>query len=414
MFFRWLGGSSGVWALATNWRDAAGNAVTTYPNEVAGRLDDAYFDQAATNAPAGATIANKLRSVKISPALDKDFATSGSYMKFDAEEVTIDANVNVYIEGNTGDGIQKITCLRSASGKKIYLKGKMANPLILDAAVEVGAGTISGSFAVGSSSTSTAAVVINTGVTLPDDVRMSGGNVTNNNAISGANGILSIMAGAWIQAAGDLTTAKVFGGTLDWKAGNVGTLLCYGGTTTGANGASTRRIGAVTLYSSATLNLDNGLGNIHVTNYVENLGGTFTPSKGFKIEEYRSKTYAGASDAKFGVSPQSIAAGNSVWGDDLYLGLYDRLDVYVTVGDTDATEVKCELWECADPATHTGETEITTPAEVTFGATDDNKTKVITLWGYQMTAGKSSVRAKVTVTGGTAGLVCVAYVQAKV
>ena len=414
MLFRYTGATSGVLALAANWVDASGNAVTSYPGEIASRLDDAYFDQAATNAPVGATIANKLRSLKISPALNKTFASSDTYMQFDAEELSINAAIDVYIEGGSGDGIEQITCHGTTSGKKIYLKGAIADPLILDGSVEIGSGAVSGSFAVGGNSSSNASVSINSGVTLPDDIRMSGGTVTNNNAIDGANGVLTVLAGKWIQAAGDITEAIVYGGTFDWQAGNIDILNAYAGTTTGENGSATRRIGIAHVYQSAALNIDNGLGNIHITDYVEHLGGTFTPGKGFKIEEYRARSYAGSANAKLGIAPQSIAGGNSVYGDDIYLGLYDKLDVYVQLGATDATDVKCELFECSDPSSHSDETEITDPAEVTFNATDDEQTKLITLWGYQMSAGKSSVRAKVTVAEDvdyTSAIVAVSYIK---
>jgi hypothetical protein len=314
-----------------------------------------------------------------------------------ANEVVLDCFGNAYLEGAAGVGLVKTSVQSVAATKKAYLKGVLGDVCPLDDALEIGGTTtISGSFVVGADTTSAPVVTIGSSVTLPASVMVRGGSVVNSAA---ATEVL-VLGGDWDQAAGDVTTFRTYGGALAWNAGNITTLYAYGGAVTTAGGTGARRVGTVHAYPTASINLDNGVGNIRVTNYIKHLGGTITLPSGARMEEYRDATYAGASDVKLGIAPQLIAPAADVYGDDIYVGYYDRLEVLVQCGATDAA-VKCELFKSTS-SSHGDEVEITDPAEVAFSASDDNKTKKITLWGYTL-AGKTNVRARITVTGGATG-----------
>lgn len=401
MIFRWKGGSSTAWATAGNWLKEDGTAhATNYPGDTAGRLDDVYFDTAPTNAVAGATITNALRSVTIGSGCTSDVASSGTYLKFQAESLNIAAAANVYIEGASDPGISNVRITSTTSGKTIYLKGYLGAVAVENGTVSV-EGSINTSLVIGSSSDSTAVVTLASGLTaLPATVTMNGGTVTNAEAIT----TLNMQAGTWTQSnvgstgLGTVTTLNLYGGTYNWNGGNITTANLYGGTFTLTDAGVERRVGTINLYSTATVNLASGLRNIHITDYIVHMGGGLALANATKLAEYRVATYAGASDAVQGISPQVVLKNNTVTSGDIYLAPYDRLDVYCTVGATDVTEVKLEMFNFAVAATYTDEAAIADPAAVTWGATDDNKTKKITLWGYQCAAGKSCVRAKVSVS----------------
>lgn len=253
-------------------------------------------------------------------------------------------------------------------------------------------------------------VTIGKSVTITSVLNVLGGNVT-----CYSHATINQNSGTYTHEAeieaDSYSTYEGHGGTFYWNDDSFDTITADN-SVDASSGQNARSFDTMRLLPNAVVNLDNGLGNIACTDHVEYVGGTLTPAVGYAVEQYRDKTYAGASNAKLGIAPQSVAGGGSVDGDDIHLGRYDKLEVIVQVGATDATQVACSLHECADPSTHTDEALLTGHV-VTFVGTDDNQTKIITLWGYEMSPGMSNVRAKITLTGGTAALVAAACIVSR-
>ncbi len=414
MFFRWDGNGAGTKSAmddGRNWKDASGSAYAqaVYPGQTAGRLDDVVFDTAVPTAPAGYTFAEKLNSIRVGAGFVSsadgsalDIGSSGTYVKCDCSEVIIEASGNVYLEGDSG-GLDRVQVVSVEDGKKVFLKG-VFSLYADDDAVEIGASSTVNALSIGGIASALPDITILTGVTLPSTVQCRAGNVSCQSAVT----TLEVMGGTWDQDAGNITTLRTYSGTLNWNAGNITTIDAKGGSVLCSGATVNRRVTNITAYDGATVDLRDGLGNVRVTGYIDNQGGTVLVDDGISLEQYLAPTYAGASDAKLGVSPQSVAAAASVYGDDVYVGIYDRLEVLIGVGATDATTVTAELQQSSD-ATHGDEAAITDPAALEWEGTDDDQTKKLTLWGYQITNGKTSIRLKISVTGGTAALVAAMY-----
>jgi len=206
--------------------------------------------------------------------------------------------------------------------------------------------------------------------------------------------------GAWTQSAGNITTWNVNGADCIWNDGNITSLNTYSGSVDGSASPISRRLGNVLLKKSGSLNIDNGLNNIYVTGTIQDYGGTLTYATGSQIKQATTDTYAGTSDAVQGISPMAVSpATTAIKGTAILLNPYDKVEYYVSVGATDCSSVTADIYE-SDVIAHTTEAAIAAK-QITWVGTDDNKTKRIECWGYELSSGKSSVRPSVVVTGGT-------------
>jgi hypothetical protein len=398
MIFIWTGATDGVWATAANWKDETGAAVATTPGAVAGRLDDAYFNDVPTTAVAGSVLAQALRSLSITSGYTADFASSGTYLQANISEVNIDCAGDVYLDGGANPGLASCLCSASASGKTIYLKGYVGTLTVLDATVQVDAGSINTALTIGVSSSSTAALTLVSGVTaVPGTIAMNGGAVTNGEAVT----TLNIAGGTWTQTTGNITTLTIYDGTFNWDGGNITTMTLYGGTVGITDADIDRRVVTVNLYEGGTLDLSNSLRHAHVTGYINQYGGALSLADAYKIEEYRAPTFAGTADVVQGMAPVSVAENDSHDSTELYVASYDRLDCYVSVGATDVVTTTAQMYNAT--VAGGGYAAITDPAAITFAAADGNKTKKLTLWGYQCAATKSSVLCRITTSADGAG-----------
>jgi hypothetical protein len=224
---------------------------------------------------------------------------------------------------------------------------------------------------------------------LPTIVNVSGGTIACSKAVT----TLNVTDGIWTQAAGDITTLTQQNGTVNWNGGNITTATIYGGSFSASGGATARRIGTVNAYPTAILSLDNGQDNITITNYVAHYGGAVVYAPGFKQSAYSTEAYALTADAKLGVSPQ-IVNNTNVNSDVIYLNASERLDIYCACGSLAANAAMTFKVRESTSAALAGVTDVT-GRNVTFADTDDNKTKKLTIWGYELTAGKPWVSVNV-------------------
>lgn len=412
--FRWRGTSSGAWETPGNWVNESGTVYASgYPGAGNDYEDDVYLDAAATTALAGydATAKGVLRSFKVSDAYDKAIGSSDTKLEIKCQEVQIEGGDSlgaVYLEGVTSggwtDGITKVTVL---AGDDIELYGTIQTLVLLKGEVTIGASaTIGTALTVGytTSTTADSTLTIPSTATLPSTINVFGGTTTCSKAVT----TLNLTTGAWTQSAGDITTLTQQSGTMNWNAGNITTLTQYGGTFTAAGGSGPRRIGTVYVYPNAICTLDNGQDNIQVTSFVRRYGGTITFSAGYDIAPYATTTYAGASDDCLGIPPQTINNSN-VDGDSIYLSVYDRLDVYCVTGAIAAGGAV--TFKAQEAATSGGAYSDVSGKTAAFDDGDDNQTKIITIWGYELTAGKPWVKINVAESGTQDALVSCVYVK---
>jgi hypothetical protein len=170
-----------------------------------------------------------------------------------------------------------------------------------------------------------------------------------------------------------------------------------------------RRANDIYIYDAGTVDLDDGVGAVRITGSIHYYGGTLTPPANSQIMPYMSTEYAGASDAKIGIAPQTIN-NTTVAGDAVYLGPNDRLDIYCNVGAIDAGgAVAYALYE-DDASDFTGEAAVSGKT-ASFDDGDDNQTKIIQVWGYELTAGKPYCRVKATESGTQNALVTAVCVK---
>ncbi len=413
MIFRWRGATNTAWDTGTNWINEAGTAyaLAVYPGNTAARLDDVYLDAVPMNALAGFSVAQPLRSLNIGAACTSAIASSGSYLIFNATDVNIDAGANCFLDGGNTPGMTNVLCIDTASGVTINLKGYLNNVTILDATVTIDTGSINGSLIIGSSSSSTGTVTISATVTaMPATVQMNGGTVTCSEAIT----TLTMNAGTWTQSnagstgLGNITTLNLYGGTFNWNGGNITTANAYGGTLSTSAAGVERRIGTMNLYAGGTVDLSSDLRNTHITSYIHHLGGALALANGFNIEEYRTPTYAGSSDAVQGIAPQSVAENTNTDSTAIYVAPYDRVDAYITLGATDVVTTTAKF-QNSETLAGTFD-DVTDPAAITWNATDDNKTKKLTMWGYQCAEGHSAVRIRVNTSLDGAGHAALVHV----
>lgn len=420
--FRWRGNGAGTktsWIDGRNWvnESDAAYAQARYPGSVASTYDDVVFDDAlvtgasapSTDMDQSASTAGYVNSIRVGADYTSTIAGVAAWLKITALSVFIDAqNAGAIYLNGAGAGTTGLQNLIITNGSSIYLDGDLTTPQFLKGVITLAATTvIYTSCYVGyvTSAGTDCTLVIPAGATLPATVEMRGGIVTNANAVTTYN----LYAGTLTHSAGAITTLNNYGATVYWNGGNITTLNNYSGSIDASDSITPRRIGTIVNRQAGSINLDNGVNNIKVTSYIQNYKGTLTLANGVQLQEYATETIAGASDVVQGIAPISIAAApTTVNGTAVLLGLYERLDVYCTVGVTDTSSVFIVQ---EDDTTAMGSPVAIAGKTVTLAGADDGKTKLITVWGYELTAGNYAVRVSVTNTGGTGALVAVTYVK---
>lgn len=417
--FRWQGNGAGTktdYQDGRNWLNEAGTAYAQarYPGSVASVDDDVLFDAALGSGCSSCTTnvnqtsaAAVLRSLRVGAAYDGNLGSTASDPSGKLKVLCTD----MFIDGSGGGdfyifGVDSGSYITNCevTGGTVNLDGHIGNLNLKKGTVTIAATAhIVTSFTVRylTSILSDVTLTVTSGATLPSTVTVYGGTSTNANAVTTFN----MYNGQWTQSAGDITTLTTEAGTVYWNAGNITTANINGGTVNGASGAITRRIGTATLRAGASLNIDNGLNNIKIANYIQNYGGTITWPSGNSQEMYAAWSVAGASDAHQGIDPQSSGAA-TLAGDFTYLNPYDRLDLLCSLGATDSSSVIFKLTESSD-GIGTGEADISGKT-VTYTAA--NKQGVITLRGYELTASKPYVRCKIVIASGSASLVNAGYI----
>jgi len=412
--YRWTGATDGDWeaAAGTNWQNENGTPYGTgvYPGAGNDYEDEVILDGSPTTQleHGDKTSLAILRSFRVGANYDDYVGSStGDYLVIDAQEVVIQASYApaVYLQGGTS--IDTCTVL---DGSAVYLKGVFGSVVILKGVVDFNSSTtISNALTIGSVSDEADATVTIPNITsLCATVNAYAGTIDCSEGMT----TLNLAGGVWTQSAGNITSLNIHGGKFDWLGGNITNLYLRAGSVATNGGTTARRIGYAEVHPGTVLNLDSGLGNIMVTSYVRNYGGTVVWGGSTDIAPYANEVYAGASDDCYGIPPQVINSGGTatVDGDRLYLGPHDRLQVYCTTGAVAAGgEAAFKLEENSD-SSGTGAADISGKT-ASFDDGDDNQTKLITVWGYELTAGKPWVNAVVATTTAFDAYVSCVYVK---
>jgi hypothetical protein len=307
--FRWRGNGAGTksdFQDGRNWVDDADAAYAQarYPGSDAGVYDEVYFDQALGAGCLGATTACDnsakvdLKSLKVSPLYDGGIGLAGGYLIVDITnngtaagcECIIDQSAaqDIYIKADNG-GITDLKIIGSQAGKAVYLDCDagctMANVTLLKANVVFGTNTdIATSLTIGYITNIDSDVIVNSAAnpiastcSLPA-ITMTGGVVYSATAL----GTLRISGGT-IHQAGNITALNQTGGTVYWTSGTLSAADVHGGTLSLATSTIARTVTQAQVYPGGTINLDNGVRNITVTNWLQVFGGTVSFCEGQKI-----------------------------------------------------------------------------------------------------------------------------------
>ena len=413
MIFRWRGNGAGTktaWNDGRNWVNESGSAYAqgVYPGVNNDGVDDVMLDAAvaaAANALAGYDASAKdIRSFRVSGEYNQDVGSAGTYLQIDADEIVIDSDstATVYLYANTGG-----STIVTADGA-VYPKGTIDTLVCLKGSIELDAATtISTALTVGYVSSQTADVILTIPdlTSLPATIEAHGGTVDCSEPITSLN----INGAEWTQTTGDITTTTLISGLLNWIDGDIGTARLYGGTLDASGGTNARTLGVAYVYPTSAMILDNGQDNIQVTSYIRNYGGTVTFPAGYDLAPYATETYAGASDAVAGIAPQTLQ-NTTLAGSAIYLGPYDKLDVFVQTGAIPASGALAFKLQEDDNS------GFSSPADIggktaSFDDGDDDQTKKITVWGYELTANTPYVRAFATESGNETCYLSATYVK---
>ena len=412
--FYWRGNGAGTktdMQDGRNWVNQAGTAYASgvYPGATAGVYDDVVFDSALASGASSPTtncdFSAKVdwNSMRVASAYDGDIGASGGWLKAEiGAGVWADCTSAgaCYFYGSGTDGYEDMVIV---GGSNVNLDGEFTDLQVLKGTVTCQASVVfTDSLTIGylTSAATDVSMTIAAGATMPATVNHRGGAVTNSNAIT----TLNTSAGTWTQSAGNITTWTNNGATCYWNGGNVTTLYVNSGSLSAANGGSSRVLGTATIQKSATLNLDNGLNNIIVSNYVQNYGGTYTACSGARLTDSRTWTIDGSSDAQYGIDPQSSGAA-TLTGDMVYVAYLDTLECYYDLGASDSTSVIFKLTE-STLSDGTGEADISGKTETFTAATKSGK---LTVRGDELTATKPYVRVNCVIASGSASLVSAHY-----
>jgi hypothetical protein len=284
--FRWRGNGAGTksdWNDGRNFVDGAGAAYAAgrYPGSVALTYDDVLYDQALeagalSTAGYNGAADESLLSFCVGPAYNGTIGTSGTWLLVDVDAAGaytfLDGSgmaANGLYLGDAGGAVNRVLI----EGGNIHLDGSIVDLVALKGTLELAAtAVVTTLFYIGKKTLdSDMTINILSGATLCDVVQASGG-VTSSAA--NAND-LYVSGGTWVQAAGNLSgVVRVFGGVFYWNGGTLTSLHVFGGLATAALSALARTMTNARVYTGATLNLDNNLDNITLTNPVEVIDGT--------------------------------------------------------------------------------------------------------------------------------------------
>jgi hypothetical protein len=272
--FFWKGGTDGTWNTPGNWLNSSGTAYTdAYPgydvtNTANVDGDAVMLDSAPTTALAGhdASASGDLAAFRVTSGYTGAIGTSGTPVIFDMTTTgncVIDGSqaADMYISGGGTHGLVGLIVNGTKSGKVLYLGGTIVNPLLKRGTVDIAATAIITTgltISYISSVYGDVALAVNAGATLPTSVDVQGGTSTCAVAIAD----LRISDGQWTQTAGDITALEITRGTLIHKGGNIIAGKLAGGSLDCSQSTVARSIGDMSVDTAATLNLNNGQGNV--------------------------------------------------------------------------------------------------------------------------------------------------------
>lgn len=286
--YRWVGTTSDVWTVVTNWIDIdTGAAPATTPGDTGSRYDNVYFDTelaVGKTGPAGITIATEeLQSIFVGPEYN-------SYVGSTAAHVIcgIRTGGSVIIEGTAAGNICLSGRLDANDLKDVvilngdvYLGGFINDLTILRGTVDITGNEVDGDVIVGYTTVPATDVTLN----------ISAGTAMNTNSLSVFGGITTcaaglaeivMTAGTWRQSSTVLTLRQL-GGTFTWISGTITYCNVYGGTFDCRASTTARTLTYSLCGPAATMYLNPSSRNITYTNPLVYLGGTIIPAKGDTI-----------------------------------------------------------------------------------------------------------------------------------
>ena len=300
--YYWLGGTSAVWAVNANWEKEGGGVG--YP--VAG--DDPCFIYAdPTNSPVGGNLGVKFRKFLVGKNYNGGLGSYGLPLQFTAEEVILDAEnaEDIYIHGGNYElpttshedattsiaatttaaptYIEVVRLQNSKVDAKVYLSGYFEQIYAKKGLSELSYLTrFTGSDQVLNigyvdDPAKDVNMVIHHGAVLPASIEVTGGVITNYAETTA----VAFQGGQWTHGSdtetncGDLGTFVVRGGTLIWNKGDATKFEHHAGTIDASKGHTARTVTDVEGHDGAYLNLNNGIGNITITNPIKIQGGTY-------------------------------------------------------------------------------------------------------------------------------------------
>jgi len=400
MIFRWRGAQSTSMHDGRNYINEAGTAYgeTVYPGATVANVDEIIFDAAITTyAPTTLcdfTSDEIIKSLTVGETFASDIGATGGYLIAEINSVRIDAPAagNIYLKGIGTNGLSGIMQFGGpASTKKAYFDGKLTSPQWFKGIININAGAtiVTGAlFGYVSSINSDLTGTIAANATLPATITQTGGSIVNSNAFT----TLNQSGGTWTQLLGDITTINGGAGNVVWTGGNITTAVMVAGYLDGSGSQISRRIGNVTLFASASMNLDNGVGNIVMTGKLTNYGGAMIWPTGIDLGIIPTI----ADSIAFGPTTLNSGATASVNGAAIYLGLYDKLEIFCAAGAiAGGSTLKFEVFESNESDFDPTNAEVTA-FSTDFADTADNTLVTLTVWGFNLTAGRNYVRVVAT------------------
>lgn len=281
--FRWRGdgaGTKSAWNDGRNWVDGAGTpyAQARYPGSSGGDNDSVELDVAISGtaqALAGYDTSGlvALASFVIGRSYDQPVGSSGNKLILNATRVVVDARASgdIYLQGGN---ITNLIVSDVKSDSMLYLSGSIRSLFALKGKITAeNTWASSNEVVVGYSGNITSDVTL----TIP-----ATGNAPSNGILQ-YGGVLDISVAAGLTTAGGSAALRAGGGAVvllgntpvvTWNAGNITSVAAWGGQFV-ASTASAATITTLKIGGSADVNLNNGTGNITVTNLAY-LGGRLT------------------------------------------------------------------------------------------------------------------------------------------
>jgi hypothetical protein len=296
--WHWRGTTDSVFITSANWITSAGTPdAGDYPgwdaSEAGGSNvngDIIVLDAAVTNAMAGADISAKgeIAGIQVTGLYDQDLGSLASPLIVNMTAtgaVRVDASAagDVYLKGAGARGLVGVTVTATKQSETCFLDGKIVGFYKYGGSVTIqAAAVITGTMMCAKGLTNDGTLTITSGATLPATITSTGGIVECNAAITA----LMVMGGSWKQSAAASGTITVNGDpttVVEWTAGTVGKADVINGRFDGSTSGTPRTLTDATVWPGGTLNLNNKLGNIAVTNPVDYQGGVLSPSAGTKL-----------------------------------------------------------------------------------------------------------------------------------